>query len=354
MYIFEATNPVMRVMKRQLKISSSTIRNIAISSGAAEMVGRYGNAAAEFVKAYRGIDNETGVKLAKGLKGVSKSKVYIQSKKIAENNIKQQAGFSAEIQMTAQKNADNIISRRARRVTRTDDHPDFGKNHKICDHVELDARGVPISGSGSQMKFVGDTEKLLRNIAQGKGGGNNDNSRYLDVKLDLPSEQVKTAIEICNKKSKNLRQQAEKLETFGKSDIASEKINQANNYEKLRDNIRDSGITTEQAVFLRKHPELATAVNIAAISHRAGIQAAKAPLLTHAPMVNARTRCTEHRGEGALAAGGKIICSRQNRARRFPKSPGWRPWNTRSPAAQRNWRVRRRSESPPATAAGGA
>lgn len=269
----------MKVTKRRSKISSSTIRNVAISSGAAETVGRYGSAAAEFVKAYRGIDNETGVKLAKGLKGVSKSKVYIQSKKIAENNIKQQAGFSAEIQMTAQKNADNIINRRAERVTRSDDHPDFGKNHKVYDHVELDARGVPISGSGSQMKFVGDTEKLLRNIAQGKGGGDNDKSRYLDAKLDLPSEQVPLAIDICNKKAESLRLEAAKLEALGKSDLASEKIEQANKYDKLRGNIRDSGITTEQAVFLRKHPELATAVNIAGISHRAGVQAAKTAAL---------------------------------------------------------------------------
>ncbi|MBP2297315.1 hypothetical protein [Azospirillum rugosum] len=260
---------------QRLRFSSSTFRNVAISSGSTEMVGRYGSAAAEFVKAYTGIDNETGVRLAKGLKRISEYKVSTKSSKDAANNIKQQAGFSAEVQTTAQTNAENIINGRAERVMRSDDHPDFGTNHPIYDHIEVDAHGVYIPGSGSQMKFVNDTEELLKNIAQGKGGGSNDKSRYLNAKLDLPSEQVAGAVKFCDERAKALREQADRLEALGKAELAAEKRAQAANYDTVKGNIRDSGLTTRQALFLRKHPELATAFNITRTSHRAGVRGAE-------------------------------------------------------------------------------
>lgn len=286
--------------KPRPRIASSTIRNVAISSGATETVARYGSAAAEFVKAYRGVDNETGIKLAKGLKGISKYKVSTQSEKVAANNIKQQAGFSAEVQMAAQKNAENIINGKAERVIRADDHPDFGKNHQVYDHVELDARGTPIPGSGSQMKFVNDVDGLLRNIAEGEGGGKSDKSRYLDAKLDLPSEQVAEAIKICDRKAKELRQQAEALEVRGKPDLAAQKRAQAENYDRLKGNIRDNGLTTEQAIFLRKHPELATAINIARTSHRAGVQGAKVGALFGGAISAVTNMIAVHQGDKEL------------------------------------------------------
>lgn len=285
---------------RRSRISSSSIRNVATSFGAAETVGRYGSATAEFVKAYRGIDNETGTQLAKGLKGISRYKVSTQSEKVASNNIKQQAGFSAEVQMTAQKNAENIINNEPQRVMRSDDHANLGRNHQVYDHIEVDAKGIPIPGSGSQMKFVGNVDELLANIAQGKGGGKTDKSRYLDAKLDLPSEQVAYAIKTCETKAKSLREQAVALESLGKPELAAEKRAQAANYDKLRGNIRDSGMTTDQAIFLRKHPELATAINIGRISHRAGVQGAKVGALFGGAISAVTNIIAVHQGDKEL------------------------------------------------------
>lgn len=261
--------------KKKKEDDGSTLRNVAVSSANTETVGRYGSANAEYVKAYTGVDNETGRKLQRGLKKIAGYSAP------DDTAIKQQAGFSAEVHVAADRNAENFIAGKKTRTVRTDDIPEqFGKNNTTYDHVEVDANGTVIVGSGSQMKFHSDKgllEKggLLDNIAKGRGGKKNDLSRYLEVKLDLPSEQVERAREYCTEQARNLREQADKLEAIGKGELAARKRAEAANYEKLRGNIRDSGMTSEQAVFYRKHPTLATTMDIAVTSHRAGVEGAK-------------------------------------------------------------------------------
>lgn len=250
----------------------STLINVGVASANIDAVGRFGSASAEYVKSYTGVDNEMGKMLDKGLKGISTSKVHPD---YAEQNIRQQAGFSAEVHKVASTNAENIIQGNPRRLSRTDDQPQlFGKNHPVYDHVEIDADGVVIPGSGSQMKFVTDYENLLKKIAQGRDGKSNDLSRYLDPQLDLPSEQVEKAREFCTEQARKMRRQAERLEAIGKGELAARKRVAAENYEKLRSNIRDSGMTTDQAIFYRKHPVCGTAIDIATTGHRAGLTGA--------------------------------------------------------------------------------
>ena len=255
--------------------NTSTLRNVAIGSAAIETVTRFGSANAEFVKAYTGIDNETRKILDKGLKKISKCKVH---KDYKVHNIKQQAGYSAEVHKTASTNAENIIQGKNSRLIRTDDMPEvYGKNHPIFDHVEIDFNGKIVPGSGSQMKMVSDLKKqkeLLNKITNG-AGKRDDRSRYLDAKLDLPSEQVKSAKQYCTDQAESLRKQADYLDTNGKPEIAAQKRAQAANFDQLRQNIRDSGMTTEQAIFYRKHPTLGTAIDITVTSHRAGLDGAK-------------------------------------------------------------------------------
>jgi len=252
---------------------ASTLRNVAVGSAATETVSRYGSANAEYVKAYNGIDREIGKVLRKGLKSISESKV---NPDYHRQNIKQQAGFSAEVHKVASTNAENIISKKSERLSRTDDLPDqFGTNHSVYDHVEVDANGIAISGTGSQMKFLNDYEGLLGKIAQGRDGGKNDLSRYLDAKLALPTEQVEAARTFCAKRAESLSKQARILEKKGNVELAARKRVEADNFEKLRENIRDSGITTEDAIFFREHPKVATVKAIAATSHHAGVQGAK-------------------------------------------------------------------------------
>ncbi|MFE8145748.1 hypothetical protein RBA69_00585 [Brenneria goodwinii] len=232
-----------------------------------EVVQRFGSASAEYLKGYRGVDKETGQRFAKGLADVAKHKV---NPDYAEQNIKQQAGFSAEIASTSRDNAEAIISRNPTRTVRSDDLPEYGKNHNVVDRVQI-LDGTIIDGSQSQMKFVGDRNQLFNKIAKEDGKF----ARYRGVKLELPSEQFEGAETFCRQKSQELRDQADKVEALGKQDVAAKFRRKADNYDQLADNVCDSGLTTEQAIYYRKHPKLATAMDIARTSHRAGIEGAK-------------------------------------------------------------------------------
>lgn len=76
------------------------LERAAIEGASAEVVQRYGSAIKQHYVAYSGVDNEAGRELSRGLKSISKSKV---NNKDYDRNIKQQAGFSAEVKSTARK-----------------------------------------------------------------------------------------------------------------------------------------------------------------------------------------------------------------------------------------------------------
>lgn len=261
-------------MEREKKSApqASKLSDVAASASTIEIVDRFGSANAEFIKGYTGIDNETGRKFAKGLREISEHKVSDPVR-----NIPQQAGFSAEIHAVSKKNARNIIDRSTVRLERTDDRPkEFGHNNRVYDHVEVDG-GKVVAGSGSQMKFVAKPDDLLTKIARGDGSGSDrDLSRYQGVKLDLPSDQVNDAKDFCTQQAKSLRSQADTVEKLGKTELAEKFRKDADNFEELRGNIRDSGMTREEAIYLRTDPLAATVLDIIGISHEAGVQGAKA------------------------------------------------------------------------------
>ena len=234
-----------------------------------ETVERFGSANAEYIKGYRGVDNETGQKLAKGLAGIAKHKVSANPEEAAKN-IKQQAGFSAEVATTSRDNAEAIIKGSKQRTVRSDDLQQYGKNHNVVDRVQV-LDGQIVQGTETQMKFVGDRNQLFARIA----GEDGKFARYRGVKLELPSEQFVDAKAYCQQQADKLRKNAEKAEQSGKPEVAAKLRREAANYEELANNVCDSGLTTQEAIFYRQHPTLATVRDIAKTSHRAGTQAAK-------------------------------------------------------------------------------
>ena len=111
--------------------------NIVLGNMSAEVVDRYGSAIKEHFVAYSGVDNEAGIELTKGLKEISQYKVNPENK---YSNLKQQAGFSAEVKHVARKNAENIINKTGERVVRTDD---IGRvNDQLYDHVTYDKTAI--------------------------------------------------------------------------------------------------------------------------------------------------------------------------------------------------------------------
>ena len=246
------------------------ILRTGVALSAKEIVDRFGSANAEFIKGYRGVDHATGQTFAKSLAGISKYKVSSESVEMAKSNLKQQAGFSAEVASTSRDNAEAIIGGSKVRTTRSDDLPEYGKNHNVVDRVQI-RDGQIVEGSKTQMKFVGNRNKLLNDIA----GDDGKFSRYRGVKLELPSEQYEGAREFCQQRAQQLREQAQKVEQLGKSDVAAKLRREANNYEQLAEQVSDSGLTSDDALFYRTDPAVATLRDIAATSHRAGIEGAK-------------------------------------------------------------------------------
>lgn len=302
------------------------IARAGIALSADETVNRFGSANAEFIIGYRGVDNETGKEFAKGLADIAKHRVHPDPIKRAQN-IKQQAGYSAEVSATSRRNAEAHIQRSDIRVSRSDDLPEYGRNHTVVDLVEL-RNGQIIEGSQAQMKFVGSREKLFESIARDEG----EFKRYRGVKLELPSEQFEGpqalrqqsqalrkqaqqaseqaksasqrgdpgiareyekaaakhqqeaakldrqamgAREFCQDQAAARRADAQRAEQAGRPEDAAKLRREAANYDQLADNVKDSGMTSEYAVFCRENPKLATAMEIARTSHRAGMEGAK-------------------------------------------------------------------------------
>ncbi len=243
------------------------LKNTATALSTSEIVDRFGNAEAEFIKGYRGIDNQTGQKFAKGLKEISEHKINPQ---YAEQNIKQQAGYSAEVAQTSKDNAENIIKGSKVRVSRSDDLAQYGRNHNVVDRVQI-LDGDIIAGTEAQMKVVGNRDQLFKDITKPDGKF----ARYRGIKLEIPSEQYEGAVEYCKEEATRLRENAIRAEQKGNLEAANRLREQADNYDQLSENVQDIGMTTEEAIEYRNNPLKSTIKDIASTSHRAGLEGAK-------------------------------------------------------------------------------
>ncbi len=103
------------------------------------------------------------------LEEISKRKINPNYNYINQN-INQQAGYSAEIKEQAHVNADNILAGKRERVCQYDDlssekkpqvkklFPNYAtpsKNHEIVDYISVDEKGNVIPNTATQSKFVG-------------------------------------------------------------------------------------------------------------------------------------------------------------------------------------------------------
>lgn len=259
--------------ERKEKRRKKGLERSAIEGAAAETVQRFGSANKQHFVAYSGVDNEAGKQLTKGLKEISE---YTVNPDYETQNIKQQAGFSAEIKANARKNADRIINKEKVRSSRTDDLGNV--NDPLYDLVDIDENGDIIAGSGAQMKFVGASPDALLDKLNSK-----KYQKYLDADafLDIADDDydalmgVNGSKGIIDQRIENLKKQLANAEKNGNTDLANAKREQIEKYEKIKKNLRKSGVTREEAIEARLHPELSTAKDIIKISHRAGIEQAK-------------------------------------------------------------------------------
>lgn len=256
-----------------------SIINAGLAGSQAETVQRYGSAVKEHIVAYTGEDHEAGKELAKGLKSISGSKINPND---TARNIKQQAGFSAEVKTEARENAEKIIhGDKVFRSSRTDDmvrQPDGkgrtigGKNEQLYDIAEIDRNGIYIEGSGRQLKYVGgNAEECYRKLL----GGKYDKYRDADVPIEIPSDFYEEVREKLNDRINSLEHQINNAEAKGNYDLAERHRTQLEKARKTRDTLRKGQLTNDEAIEARLHPVLSTAKDVTKVSHQAGMESAK-------------------------------------------------------------------------------
>ena len=244
------------------------IEKSAIEGAAAETVQRFGSAAKQHYVAYSGVDNEIGKQLSKGLKSIAGYKV---NPEYAEQNIKQQAGFSAEVKAVARRNAQKIINRENTRTVRTDDLGSV--NDQFYDLYDIDVNGRRIAGTGSQLKFVGGTpDDLLTKLNSKKFQKYIDADTWLDIANDDYDAIMGAGGNpgLIDGRINALEKQAVAAEKNGKSDVAISKRAQIEKYKKIKKNLRKAGLTRKEAIEAKLYAGFSTAKDIVRISHEAG------------------------------------------------------------------------------------
>ncbi len=262
--------------------------DIAIGMGNQAIVQREGEATSQIIQAYKGVRYDSnGVDLEHKGRNFKDIKNYKINQKYIEQNIKQQAGFDAELIDEARRNKLNIQLDNSQRV-RTSDGIGQTNNTKY-DHVVLDAKGNIILGSESQMKFYGTKlqgqeviYRVIDKIAQDESW-----NRY-DTLIDIPAEQYEGARSYAEKKASSLREQAIDLRKNNKNEIAQLLEQKADSYDYAGKKIRKSTVKTEEAIQARLNPELFTTKEIVKDINHAGIETAKGAILISSAIYTAQ------------------------------------------------------------------
>ncbi|PUB99786.1 hypothetical protein [Helicobacter pylori] len=218
------------------------------------------------------------------LEQISKRKI---NPKYINQNINQQAGYSAEIKEQAHVNAHNILAGKRERIVQYDDlsgekkaqvkklFPNYAtpsKNHELVDYVSVDKKGNVIPKTLTQSKFVGRNgaecfEKFL----------SKDYEKYLKngMKMEIPKDFFGDFQKEANIKIKSLESQSAKqkeLGNFQKADILERRLQKCKT---IKSHTRPASITKAEAIEARLNPNLSTAKDVTSVSHQAGMNAAQ-------------------------------------------------------------------------------
>ncbi|WQS10121.1 hypothetical protein KVC53_03865 [Helicobacter pylori] len=213
----------------------------------------------------------------------------ISKRKINPNyinqNINQQAGFSAELKEQAHVNAHNILAKKGERVWQYDDlssgqkaqvkklFPNYAtpsKNHEIVDYISVDEKGNVIPSTLTQSKFVGRNgaecfEKFL----------SKDYDKYLKngMKMEIPKDFFGDFQKEANIKIKSLESRIAKQKELGDFQKAAILEKELQKCKTIKAHTRHASITKAETIEARLNPKLSTAKDVASVSHQAGMNA---------------------------------------------------------------------------------
>ncbi len=216
------------------------------------------------------------------LEEISKRKI---NPNYTNQNINQQAGYSAEIKEQAHVNANNILAGKMGRLRQYDDlssekkpqvkklfpnHATPSKNHEIVDYISVDEKGNVIPNTAVQSKFVGRNgaecfEKFL----------SKDYEKYFEngVKVKIPKDFFGDFQKAADAEIKRLEPQIAKqkeLGDFQKAGILERRLQKCKT---IKSHTGPASITKAEAIEARLNPKLSTAKDVANLSHQAGMNA---------------------------------------------------------------------------------
>lgn len=271
-------------MAQEKKDKTDDLVRASIAGASYETVQRYGAAAKEHFVAYSGVNNDLidsvtgkGGELKKSLKSIKAQKTNAE---YAFSIRQQKAGWAAEVKDTANVNAEKIIARDSTRKIRHDDLPNTPANHPLFDHVEIDAEGNIISGTGTQMKFIGGTARDSKGIGNAERAlkklQSKDFQKYIDnnVRIEVPKDEYQQMIDKATEEIEALHTQLKKAKLSGNIEAVAKIEKKIENLNKLKKNLKPSTLTRKEALQAVDSPKLSTAKSVAKIAHRAGVEAA--------------------------------------------------------------------------------
>ena len=249
----------------------------ALQGAAVEAVNRFGSAVKEHLVAFSGKDNEAGTTATRSLKSIADSKVNEAYK---EQNIKQQAGFSAEVKAAARESADRIIDGSEKLVKRTDDvapqtdsqgRAIGGSNDQLFDLTEVYSDGTVVEGTARQLKFVGgNAEQCAQKLLNKKY----DKYRENDIAIEIPKDFYEKIKLELRSKEENIQKRIDHAKESGDTESCRKLEDRKAKITKTRENLKQSSVTEKEAIFARKHPKLSTAKDVANVANKAGLSQA--------------------------------------------------------------------------------
>lgn len=186
-----------------------------------------------------------------GLKQIGKYKL---NKQYRQQNIKQQAGYAAEVISTTKENLIAKTEGTGITTVRTEDFSEFGHNDQYVDKVRLDSNGKVIDRI--QMKFVGkDAKDCLNKLLSGNMDKYYDSTKV--DKLEIPKDfydEIKSK-NLIGKKMEGYQKQLDKVTALGKTEEIEKYTAQLNRCKELESKLERSTVSSDEAVFARKYPK---------------------------------------------------------------------------------------------------
>ncbi|GAA8698385.1 hypothetical protein HpDR86_11870 [Helicobacter pylori] len=218
------------------------------------------------------------------LEEISKRKI---NPNYTNQNINQQAGYSAEIKEQARVNAHNILAGKRERIVQYDDlfsekktqvkklFPNYAtpkKNHEIVDYISVDEKGDVIPGTLTQSKFVGrNGEECFKKLLS------KDYEKYFEngAKMKIARNHYGDFQRAVNTRIKSLESQIAKQKGLGDFQKAAHLEEKLQKCKTIKAHTRPASITKKEAIEARLNPNLSTAKDVTRVSHQAGMNAAQ-------------------------------------------------------------------------------